>query len=44
MRAAAKNATRTPVDGVLVYDFVRGAALLLNQAGPQSVYRHLRAS
>ena len=44
MREAAQHATRTPVHGVLVYDFSRGAALLLNQAGSQGVYRYLRAS
>jgi len=44
MREAAQQATRTPVYGVLVYDFSRGAALLLNQTGAQGVYRYLRAS
>ncbi len=44
MRAAVPTATRTPVDGVLVYDFSRAVALRLDQAGAQSVYRYLRAS
>ena len=44
MRAAVPTATRTPVDGVLVYDFSRGIALRLYQAGAQRVYRYLRAS
>jgi hypothetical protein len=36
---------RTPVSGVLVYDFVRGnARLVLDQAGAQGMDRHLRAS
>jgi hypothetical protein len=44
MREAAQNATRTPLHGVLVYDFSRGAALLLNESRAQGVYRYLRAS
>ena len=44
MRAALQTATRTPVDGVLVYDFSRAAVLRLDEARAQSVYRDLRAS
>lgn len=44
MRAAAQNATRTPIDGILVYDFSRAVVLRLDQAGAQSVHRYLRAS
>lgn len=44
MRAAVQTETRTPIDGVLVYDFSRATALRLDQAGAQCVYRHLRAS
>lgn len=44
VRSAMKR-TRTPVAGVLVYDFVRGTArLVLDQAGAQGMDRHLRAS
>lgn len=44
VRAAIQKA-KTPVAGVLVYDFARGSArLVLDQAGAQSVDRHLRAS
>lgn len=42
--AAVQTATRTPVDGVLVYDLSRGAALRLDQARTQRIYRYLRAS
>lgn len=42
---AALQKTRTPVDGVLLYDFVRSSAkLVLDQPGSDRVYRHLRAS
>lgn len=42
---AALQKTRTPVDGALIYDFVRGrATLVLNQPGAYRVDRHLRAS
>ncbi|HTX58497.1 MAG TPA: hypothetical protein VMV65_05085 [Alphaproteobacteria bacterium] len=44
IRTTLQTATRTPVDGVLVYDFSRGAALVLHQAGAQRVHRYLRAS
>jgi hypothetical protein len=45
IHVAAQMRTRTPVDGVLVYDFSAAAArLLLGQAGAEGVYRHLRAS
>jgi hypothetical protein len=44
IRATLETATRTPVDGVLVYDFSRGRAVLLNQTGAQRVNRYLRAS
>ena len=44
IRAAVRTATRTPVDGVLVYDFSRGSALRLDQAGTQRMDRDLRAS
>jgi hypothetical protein len=44
IRAGVQTATRTPVDGVLVYDFSRGTAVLLDQTGTQRVYRYLRAS
>lgn len=43
IRTAAK-AARTPVDGVLLYDFSRGVVVRLHQTGPQSVDRYLRAS
>jgi hypothetical protein len=43
MRIAAKRA-RTPVDGVLVYDFGDASVRLLNQAGAERVYGDLRAS
>ncbi len=43
MRGAAKTA-RTPVDGVLVYDFADASVRLLNQAGAERVYGDLRAS
>ncbi|HUA10231.1 MAG TPA: hypothetical protein VMA98_13270 [Candidatus Acidoferrales bacterium] len=43
VRAAVRTTTRTPVDGVLVYDFARGRALLLDQSGAQRVDRYLRA-
>ena len=42
--AAVQTAARTPVDGVLVYDFSRGTALRLDQAGTQRMNRYLRAS
>lgn len=44
MRSAEQTATRTPVDGVLVYDFSRGTTVLLDQTGAQRVHRYLRAS
>lgn len=44
VRAAVQTATRTPVDGVLVYDLSRGTTVLLNQTGTQRVHRYLRAS
>lgn len=45
IREAARDSTRTPVHGVLVYDFAAGTArLVLDDAGSQRVYRHLRAS
>ncbi len=45
MRCAANRATKTPLSGVLVYDFTTGVArLLLDEPGADSVYRHLRAS
>ncbi|MGD0967580.1 MAG: hypothetical protein ABR949_04765 [Candidatus Aquilonibacter sp.] len=44
MRTAGQTKTRTPIDGVLVYDFSRAVALRLDQAGAQSVHRYLRAS
>jgi hypothetical protein len=44
IRAAVQTAARTPVDGVLVYDFSRGTALRLDQAGTQRMNRYLRAS
>jgi hypothetical protein len=44
IRATLETATRTPVDGVLVYDFSRGRTVLLNQASAQRVHRYLRAS
>jgi hypothetical protein len=44
IRAAVQTATRTPLDGVLVYDFSRGTAVLLDQPRTQRVYRYLRAS
>jgi hypothetical protein len=44
VRAAVQTATRTPVDGVLVYDLSRGTTVLLNQARAQRVHRYLRAS
>jgi hypothetical protein len=41
----ALKAARTPLDGVLLYDFSGGRATLVsNQSGANSVYRHLRAS
>ena len=44
VRGAMKRA-RTPVCGVLVYDFVRGnARLVLDEPGAQRVNRNLRAS
>lgn len=44
VRAALQTA-RTPLDGVLVYDFVRASArLVLNQARANRVDRYLRAS
>ena len=42
--ATVETATRTPVDGVLVYDFSRGRTVLLNQTSAQRVNRYLRAS
>lgn len=44
IRVAAEKATRTPLSGVLVYDFTGGAVRLLRDSGSQSVYRNLRAS
>ena len=45
VRKACEKITRTPLSGVLVYDFTSGAnRLVLHDAGAQSVYRHLRAS
>ncbi len=44
IHSAVQTAAKTPVDGVLVYDFSRGAALRLDQAGTQRVHRYLRAS
>lgn len=45
VRIACEKATKTPVCGVLVYDFTSGAnRLVLDDAGAQRVYRHLRAS
>jgi hypothetical protein len=44
VRQAWKRA-RTPLDGVLLYDFVRDRAkLLLDEPGADCVYGHLRAS
>ena len=44
VRVEMKRA-KTPICGVLVYDFVRGSArLVLSQAGAQGMNRHLRAS
>jgi hypothetical protein len=41
---AAMQQTRTPVDGVLIYDLVRGrVALVLDEAGADRVHRYLRA-
>jgi hypothetical protein len=42
MRAAGQT-SRTPVDGVLVYDFCGATARLLDQAGTQCGNRYLRA-
>jgi len=42
--AMVPTATRTPVDGVLVYDLSRGTVLRLDQPGAQSMYCDLRAS
>lgn len=44
IRATLQTATRTPIDGVLVYDFSRGKTVLLNESGAQRVNRYLRAS
>jgi hypothetical protein len=44
IRLASQTTTRTPVHGVLVYDFSRGNALLLGQAGTQRMHCDLRAS
>ena len=44
IRATFQTATRTPVDGILVYDLSRGTSVLLNQTGAQRVHRYLRAS
>jgi hypothetical protein len=44
IRAAAQTATRTPIDGILVYDFSRGRTVRLDQTGTQRVDRYLRAS
>ncbi len=43
MRVAAKT-TRTPIDGVLIYDFGDASVRLLDQAGAERVYGDLRAS
>ena len=45
VREAARRTTRTPLAGVLVYDFSSGVVrLVLDDAGAQRVNRHLRAS
>ena len=45
IHAAAEKITRTPLSGVLVYDFTNGVArVFLRDAGAKGVYRHLRAS
>ena len=45
VHAAARRTTRTPLAGVLVYDFSSGLVrLVLDDAGAQRVDRHLRAS
>ena len=44
MRAAVVTKTRTPVDGILVYDFSGARTVLLNQSGAQRVHGYLRAS
>jgi hypothetical protein len=44
IRASVETKTRIPVDGILVYDFSRGTAVLLDQTGAQRVHRYLRAS
>jgi len=41
---AVQSAMKTPVDGVLIYDFSRGTTLRLHQTGAQRVDRYLRAS
>ncbi len=42
---AALKTARTPVDGVLLYDFVRSRArLVLDESGAERVHRYLRAS
>jgi hypothetical protein len=41
----ALKSDRTPLDGVLLYDFVLGRAkLLLDEPRPECMHRHLRAS
>ena len=45
IRIACEKTMKTPLSGVLVYDFSSGLArLVLNDAGAQRVHRHLRAS
>jgi hypothetical protein len=44
IRAVVQTTTRTPVDGVLVYDFSRGTTVRLDQTRSQCVHRYLRAS
>ena len=44
IRATLQTATRTPIDGVLVYDFSLGKTVLLHQTGAQRMDRYLRAS
>jgi hypothetical protein len=41
---ASAKAARTPIDGVLVYDFARGAVVRLHEPSAQRVNRYLRAS